>query len=117
MQTFPRLLRLLSAEQFQCVWKAGKRLSVQTIAISYRHNDLGYPRLGVIVSKRNVRLAVDRNRLKRLARETFRRRQAKLGGQDIVITLYKGADSISPSEQYQRFNALWDRFTAQFKKI
>jgi ribonuclease P protein component len=37
------------------------------------------------ISKKQVRRAVDRNRLKRLAREVFRRHRADLEGLDFVV--------------------------------
>lgn len=37
-----------------------------------RRNQLGHHRLGITASKRVARLAVDRNRMKRLLREMFR---------------------------------------------
>ena len=46
-------------------------------------------RLGIVVAKRNVKLAVDRNRLKRLVRESFRQQQEHLGGLDIVVIIKK----------------------------
>lgn len=51
----------------------------------YRANGLGYPRLGLALARKRVRRAVDRNRLKRLVRESFRRAQRTLGGIDIVV--------------------------------
>jgi ribonuclease P protein component len=38
-----------------------------------------------MVSKRVVRRAVDRSLLKRLVRETFRRRQQELAGFDVLV--------------------------------
>jgi len=78
------------------------------LAIISCANQLTYPRLGISIAKKNIRLAVQRNRLKRLVRETFRVRQTKLSGRDIVVVVYKGAEVLAPKEQYQRLNALWD---------
>ncbi len=53
--------------------------------VLYRANGLGYPRLGLALARKRVRRAVDRNRLKRLVRESFRQSQRSLGGIDIVV--------------------------------
>ena len=45
-----------------------------------RPNDSGRHRLGITASKRVSRLAVDRNRMKRLLREMFRLSEATLQG-------------------------------------
>ena len=45
----------------------------------------GVSRMGVAVAKRLAPRAVDRNRLKRLAREAFRRHPLKSAGMDIVV--------------------------------
>lgn len=45
-----------------------------------RQNDSGQHRLGITASKRVSRLAVDRNRMKRLLREMFRLSEATLQG-------------------------------------
>lgn len=50
-------------------------------------NGLEYPRLGLIVPKRILGRAVDRNRVKRILREAFRLMQMGLGGLDVVIRL------------------------------
>lgn len=46
-------------------------------------------RIGIIVAKRHVKRALDRNRIRRLIRESFRYHQASLTGLDIVV-LIKG---------------------------
>ena len=50
-----------------------------------RPNALGYPRLGLAISRKVAKSAVVRNRLKRVARESFRHQQAWLGGLDCVV--------------------------------
>lgn len=46
-------------------------------------------RLGIVVAKRNVKLAVERNKLKRLVRESFRMQQQNLNGLDVVVVIKK----------------------------
>jgi len=47
----------------------------------------GLSRLGLSIPKRMAPLSVDRNRLKRLAREAFRLHPARALGLDLVFTL------------------------------
>ncbi|MFT3741319.1 MAG: ribonuclease P protein component [Gammaproteobacteria bacterium] len=110
MKKFPRSHRLFKALEFKQVWRQAKRCSTPYITIFACPNQLGYPRLGLSIAKRNIRNATDRNRLKRLARETFRHKQALLGGHDIVIVVYKGADALKATEQFDYFQQAWSRF-------
>ena len=48
-----------------------------------RRNDGERARLGVIVAKKNIPLAVQRNRFKRITREVFRR--SLIGGLDVIV--------------------------------
>ena len=48
-------------------------------------NTFDFARLGMIVSKRNIRLAVHRNRVKRLLREWFRSHADRFRSYDIVL--------------------------------
>ncbi len=50
-------------------------------------NDVGTPRLGLIIPKRRVRSAVKRNRHKRVIRESFRLALNRLPAVDIVVQL------------------------------
>ena len=47
--------------------------------------EAGVARLGMLVSKREARSAVVRNRIKRRIREAFRLEQAHLAGLDILV--------------------------------
>ena len=69
--------------------------------VLYSQNDLGASRLGVTVSKR-VGCAVTRNRVKRLAREYFRRHKIFKGySYDVNVIAKRGASRLS-SRQTER---------------
>mgnify|MGYP000920414266 CR=1 FL=1 len=71
-QGFPRAARLLKAAEFAAL-RGGQRLACRHFHAEFRSNALASCRLGLAVSKRVSKRAVQRNRLKRLARESFRR--------------------------------------------
>ena len=54
-------------------------------------NGLSYPRIGLAVSRRVSKKAVQRNRIKRLIRESFRQRRHQLGAVDYVVIAKLGA--------------------------
>ncbi|KZZ62056.1 ribonuclease P protein component, partial [Oleiphilus sp. HI0123] len=64
-------------------------------------------RLGIIVAKKNVKLAVQRNRIKRLLRESFRTKRSSLPNLDIIVLAKKGADLSSSKECTQELDYLW----------
>lgn len=77
----------LGSAAIEEVLAKGKRLRTGPITAQFRANGLRLARLGLIIPKRQVPLAVDRNRIKRLLREWFRHRQGRLGGRDLVVRL------------------------------
>jgi ribonuclease P protein component len=64
--------RLRGSSDFQKVYKNGKRIEGSLLTAFVLPNRFTYHRLGVTASKKAVGTAVDRNRAKRLLRETFR---------------------------------------------
>lgn len=107
--SFPQLRRLRASYEFAQVWDKGKKCSVRGLAAISCINTHGYPRLGISISKRTIRHAVHRNRIKRLVRETFRLRQTQLPSADIVVVVYKGVDTLTPQQQHQLLQSLWER--------
>ena len=73
------------------------------------HNDCGYPRLGLAISRKAARSAVARNRIKRHVRETFRHRQAELDGLDIVVIARPGIAMQGAPELNNALHKLWKR--------
>lgn len=82
---FPCELRLLTAKSYQQVFAGSSRFGNRYITILAADNNLPQPRLGMAISKKCAKRAVDRNRLKRLVRESFRHNQATLPCVDLVV--------------------------------
>jgi len=85
-QRFPKSARLLTPSDFKQVMENAEVKSGQTNFLLLA-TATGKPsaRLGFIVSKKRVKLAVERNRIKRCMRETFRHLQHELPPFDVVF--------------------------------
>lgn len=85
-QGFPRSARLTEARDFDRVFRsASVRARHGALRLSAVPNRMQTARLGLVVGKRALRKAPQRNRAKRVLRETFRRRRHELPAMDIVI--------------------------------
>lgn len=73
----------------------------------YRANGLTEARLGLAISKKCARRAVDRNRLKRIARESFRENRPTMPGVDVVILCSHGAPQIANQRLFVALDQAW----------
>jgi len=73
--------------EFDRVFSAAERARIDWFLVMARPNECGHARLGLIVAKKQLRRAVDRNRVKRCAREAFRSIRAELPACDFVVRL------------------------------
>jgi len=109
-QDFSREKRLLTPRHFKAVFDSPTgKVPGKNLLLLARNNDLDHPRLGLVIGKKSVKLSVERNRLKRLMRESFRLHQDSLVGWDIVIVARKGLGDIENPELIQHFGKLWKR--------
>ena len=84
--TFPRTARLLSADQYRDIFKSGRSLRRDSpVRVRILENSGNSARIGVIVPKKGNRLAVRRNRIKRLVRDYFRLTRTHLKSVDIIV--------------------------------
>lgn len=101
-QGFGREKRLLNAEQFKAVFDSPDfRLSGRYILVLARYNQLNHARLGLVVGKKNAKLAVTRNQIKRIFRESFRLLQEQLPAVDMVIVTRRGIADLTANELRQ----------------
>jgi ribonuclease P protein component len=71
---------LRCSTDFQRVYRKGKRFEALSMTAFVLPNRLSHHRLGVTASRKAVGKAVQRNRAKRLLRETFRFKESSLRG-------------------------------------
>lgn len=71
---------LRGSRDFQNVYKAGTRYEGSLLTAFALPNGFAHHRLGITASKKAIGKAVDRNRARRLLRETFRLSEIPLGG-------------------------------------
>ena len=109
-QGFPRANRLTRPAQFSRVFGRSSRSSDQYFTVLANDSHGQAPRLGLAISKRAAKTAVQRNRLKRLVREVFRREKA-LPALDFVVMAGSAARNASNSELHASLQRHFGRLT------
>jgi len=104
---FPETLRIKTAGEYDYVFASPCRVANRCFTALARPNQQAHPRLGLIISKRCAKSAVQRNRLKRLIRESFRHSQAGLAGLDIVVIGKQAAVSKTNQELFSLLHRQW----------
>jgi ribonuclease P protein component len=110
----PRDCRLTHKQQFDRV------LNSRTIqvrqgpfrAYAVANGEVG-ARLGLIIGKRHAKRAVERNRIKRVLRESFRNGRTTLPRLDVVVQLVEAATGGNLAVDA---HALWPVLTSEFEK-
>lgn len=87
---FPKQYRLTRTDEFSSVFGFRRALKSRHFLLHYRLRAAGEgdgARLGLVVAKRLLKRSVDRNLVKRLAREHFRLLRERLPARDLVLRL------------------------------
>lgn len=130
--SFPRTARLLSAREFQRVFDRAVRSRDSGFTVLARRQDnangaesgampgrddasnniangAAEARLGLAISKRQIRSAAMRNRVKRRIRESFRHRREELGGLDVIVMAKHGVDSWQSDAIFASLARHWEK--------
>jgi ribonuclease P protein component len=83
--------RLRQKSEFDRVYRDARRFADALFAIFARNTSGPAPRLGLAIAARIIGGAVQRNRIKRLVRESFRQHQHQLPAMDFVVNARSGA--------------------------
>ena len=86
-----------------------KKHSTKNLLVLSKENDIEHSRLGVAIRKKDVRLAVKRNRIKRKIKGSFRAKVLELQKKDYVV-LVKGKLSDKEKNLTEELEGLWGQF-------
>lgn len=75
--------------------------------ICFCFNNLDISRLGIIISKKNIKYSHDRNRVKRLLRESFRINKVRFQCIDFIIIIKDVFFYLNNNEVFKLLNILW----------
>lgn len=113
---FNRESRLLTPGHFKNVFENASRFSSQHFTILITQNSTDDNRLGLAIAKKRVKLAVERNRIKRLIRESFRLNRHNLPSIDMVVMVKSGIDKLDNQEINQQIESIWRKINRRHKK-
>lgn len=93
--SFGKARRLLNAKDYSQVFDGAEaRSSHKHLLLLARANSKPRHRLGLVIAKKNVRLAAQRNRIKRIAREVFRNLPDTEPSLDVILLARRGLDQL-----------------------
>lgn len=116
MARFSRGMRMNSPRDFSRVFRQAKRAGGGGLTILTVENSVGYPRLGLAIAKKHLKFAHQRNRLKRIIRESFSKHNGDFANIDIVVLT---RPDVKKRESVQIWAALeqhWLTVIAQWQK-
>jgi len=93
--------------EFRDVKRRGKKFSDAFFSLSVVTNHETHARLGLSIATRTFGTAVARNRIKRLARESFRLNQHSLPPVDVTVSARDAARAATVSELRLSLNEHW----------
>ena len=113
---FPRSSRLLTERDFRPVFDQVDVKAPSPTCLLLAKANHSEPRLGFIISKKNVKNATDRNRIKRFTRNYFRLNKAKLPKLDIIFMGRKGLSELSDALLHQLIEKQFQKLTKRAAK-
>jgi len=117
--TFQRRCRLSGKKAFSAVFQQAVVSADESFKILGRDTGQPHARLGMAVSRQVDRRAVERNRLKRIIRESFRLHylsDTRHQPVDIVVLPRRGAVSASNRRLFEQLSRHWGRIDERLTK-
>lgn len=107
--SLPPSARLRSAADYAALRAVKGRLNGTLFAIRYGPGAAADARMGMAVSRKVSKRAVDRNRIKRVVRESFRQRRATLPLLDMLVIARSAAAAADNATLRAELERLWSR--------
>jgi len=106
---FSRRHRFSARGSFGPALRSSRKLRGSTVVLNVTEGRGPASRLGIALTRRMVPLASQRNFLKRLVREAFRRHEVKGRGVDCVVALRKPFESSAAPALREELRSLFDQ--------
>ena len=106
---FARRQRLLSAAAFDAVYSRRRRVGDDCFTVNSAPNTLGHARLGLSIGAKAAGNAVNRNRVKRVVRDSFRHAALTLPAVDLVVGARNGARTAHNAQLRESLDGLWKK--------
>jgi len=114
---FPKSHRLLRPADYGKVFNDVQlKVPHRNFLILATPNNLGHARIGLVFAKKNLKLSVQRNRIKRQVRETFRH-QPELPGMDIIVLGRQGLAAMDNQAVRMSLNGIWHRLAKKYHQL
>lgn len=111
--SFGKDKRLLNAQDYSAVFEHTQAKAFHSnLLLLGRTNGGNTHRLGLVIAKKNVRLAAQRNRIKRIAREFFRKVPDGTP-MDVVILARRGIDQLDNAELAALMQKQWAKLATK----
>ncbi|CAM4440678.1 MAG: Ribonuclease P protein component [Legionellaceae bacterium] len=106
--SFSRKQRLLTPYDYKNVFEnVTIRFKNLYFLLLVKNNGLSYARLGIVIAKKQIKKAHDRNRIKRIVRESFRLKQHEFKGIDIIFLAYQRIGMLTEIERIKCLDEYW----------
>lgn len=106
---FPREVRLTHKREYQQVFANATAVRDRHFTVLICSSETSSPRLGMVVAKKKAKRAVDRHRIKRIVRESFRNARVSLPVVDIIVLSQASAASASNEQLFQSLEKIWKK--------
>jgi ribonuclease P protein component len=113
MFSFDKSRRLLNKSEYDLVFQQNNKLHTTGLIMLYRFHSQAHARIGFALSKKAIPKACQRNRIKRVLRESFR--VANLPPVDVVFLAKKGVISLENQVLRARLHQLWLELSLAYK--
>ncbi|MBV1950928.1 MAG: ribonuclease P protein component [Cycloclasticus sp.] len=107
LHAFSKQDRLNTAPEYANVFKGAKRSTDALFTVLVKETSEQGARLGLAIAKKSVKKAVQRNRIKRVIRETFRQNKNQLKAVDLVVLCRHNAAQASKVELAASIKKHW----------
>ena len=105
---------MLTPAQFKSVFSNPIKASSAEITLLAIPNTEQHPRMGLTVAKRFVKRANQRNRIKRVIRDSFRLNQHDIPHLDIVVRVRNGVMEMENAEINKLIEKLWRKLSRRY---